>query len=204
MARRLYIIGTGGFAKEVLCLARDCGEHTVAAFLGQEEGKDILGVPVRPISSYRPSIGDEVIVAVGSPSLRRKIINSELPTDTVFATLIHPSVVMSEWVEIGIGSVICAGSILTCDIRLGDFSQINLNTTIGHDVNAGHYFTTAPGVHISGNVSVGDCVYVGTNATVIEKITINDDITIGANACVVKDLLEPGTYVGVPAKKLER
>jgi sugar O-acyltransferase (sialic acid O-acetyltransferase NeuD family) len=201
----LYIVGTGGFAKEVACLAEDCG-HDDIVFLSQNERDTINGIPVIPLSEVDMDYDyDQVVVAVGNPALRRKIITTELSLRTQFATLIHPSVVMSErWVTVGVGSVICAGSILTCNINLGAFSQINLNTTIGHDVNTGEYFTTAPGVHVSGNVTAGDCVYLGTNATVIEKIKICGDVTVGANACVVKDLMEPGTYVGVPAKKLEK
>ena len=59
---------------------------------------------------------------------------------------------MSDDIAIGYGSVVCANCILTCDIRLGIFHQLNLSTTIGHDTMVGDYFTTAPGVHVSGKV----------------------------------------------------
>jgi serine acetyltransferase len=60
-----------------------------------------------------------------------------------------------------------------------------------------------PGSIVSGNVKIYDCVYVGTNASVKEKITIHNLTTIGSNAAVVKNIEEPGTYVGVSAKKIK-
>jgi len=33
-------------------------------------------------------------------------------------------------------------------------------------------------------------------------VTVCDDVVIGAGAVVTKDITEPGTYVGNPAKKI--
>ena len=59
-----------------------------------------------------------------------------------------------------------------------------------------------PGAIVSGNVDIKDRVYLGTNSTIIEKKRICDDVTIGANGVVVRDIINPGTYVGVPVKKI--
>ena len=99
--------------------------------------------------------------------------------------------------------VICAGCILTTNIKIGDHAHLNLNTTIGHDCTIENYFTTAPGVNVSGNCNISDYVYIGTNASLRQKLTICSNVTIGLNAGVVKDIKEPGTYVGVPAKILK-
>ena len=105
-------------------------------------------------------------------------------------------------IEIGEGSVICAGSILTTNIKIGKHSHLNLLTTIGHDTVVGDYFTTAPGAKISGNCNIGECVYFGTNSSVREKITICDNVTIGLNGGVVKNINKSGIYVGVPTRLL--
>ena len=60
-----------------------------------------------------------------------------------------------------------------------------------------------PGSIISGDVIIGDRVYLGTNSTIIEKISVCSDVVIGANSVVVKDINENGTYVGVPSKKIK-
>jgi len=48
---------------------------------------------------------------------------------------------------------------------------------------------------------LGHRVSVGTNATVL-PVTVCDDVVIGAGAVVTKDITEPGTYVGNPARRL--
>lgn len=203
--KKICIFGAGGFAHEVFWLARQCGSE-VEAFIDVHAGEDYFDTPVEN-DSYFDKSKHLAVVAVGNPRVRHKIVQ-QIATNyglDVFATLIHPTAnIMSATVDVGMGSIICANCILTCDIKLGDWSQLNLSTTIGHDTTTGNFFTTAPGVHVSGRVNVGELVYLGTNASTVENITICSDVTIGAAACVSKDILESGIYVGVPAKKLEK
>ena len=60
-----------------------------------------------------------------------------------------------------------------------------------------------PGAIVSGNVKIYDMVYMGTNSSIKEKISIHSLTTIGSNAAVVKHIEIPGTYVGVPAKRIK-
>jgi len=204
--KTISIFGAGGFAREVLCLLIDAGkEARVACFVEPDEvwkPREINGLPVKPQSSFDPALS-EAVIGIGDPRIRRKIV-SELPQETSYATAIHPNVVRSRWMEIGEGSILCAGTILTCNIRLGKHTHLNLVTTIGHGCTMGDFFTTAPAVNISGNCHFGNNVYCGANASIREKITICDDVTIGMGAVVVKDITEPGIYVGNPLRKLEK
>lgn len=204
--KKLCIFGAGGFAKEVYWLANQCKKE-VDAFIDINAGGYCCdGKKIQNEDYFNPAI-HTAIVAVGNPNLRKKITDKiiERHGPVVFETLISPSAtLMSDGISIGYGSIICANCVITCDVILGQFSQLNLATTIGHDVGTGSYFTTAPGVHISGKLIAGHCVYFGTNASVIEDISICNDVVIGAGACVTKDIKESGTYVGIPAKKLEK
>ena len=202
---KICIFGAGGFAKEVYYLARQCG-YWVDSFIDINTGGYCCGIQVQTENFFDPS-KHKAVVAVGNPQLRKKIVNQIIDRhgNGVFATLVAPSAnLMDPKITVGYGSIICANCILTCDIILGNFSQLNLSTTIGHDVKTGDFFTTAPGVHISGHLTANDLVYFGTNASVVEDINICSDVTIGAGACVAKDIAEGGTYVGVPAKKMEK
>lgn len=102
----------------------------------------------------------------------------------------------------GAGTIICPGTILTCDIIIGIHCLINLNCTIGHDCIIGDFVTISPGANISGNVTIGNGCYIGSNAVIRDKINICDNVTIGAGGVVVKDITEPGVYVGNPVKKI--
>jgi acetyltransferase-like isoleucine patch superfamily enzyme len=108
-------------------------------------------------------------------------------------------------VQISEGTVICAGCILTTNIRVGPHAQINLDCTIGHDVVLEEFATLAPGVHVSGWVHLGARAYVGTGAVILNgtadaPLVIGDDAVIGAGACVTRSVAPGTTVVGVPAR----
>lgn len=194
------IIGAGGFGREVKSLLLDNNPNEIIDFFVDDKYVDDLSFPISSlnITEY------EVVIAIGDPATREKIVNS-LPKDTKYFKAIHKSVqILDSNVDIGEGSIICSSSILTTNIKIGKHCHLNLQTTIGHDVRVGDFFTTAPGAKVSGNCSIGDRVYVGTNASIREKIKICADTTIGLNAGVVKNILEPGIYVGVPAKRINK
>ena len=196
------IIGSGGFAQEVLCLLSDL--NLINRFVGFFEpdelcnSQSVLGYSVLPYSDMKS--GTELVFGIGNSKVREKIFN-ELGDTFTYPTYVHPSVVKSKWVEIGSGSVITAGCILTSSIALGRFCQLNLQTTIGHDCEISDYFTTAPSVNISGNCKADQHVYFGTGSATKQGVSICDDVTIGMGAMVTKDIIEPGIYVGIPAKK---
>jgi sugar O-acyltransferase (sialic acid O-acetyltransferase NeuD family) len=206
---KLCIIGAGGFGRETLCLyidiAKDWGiDYTRQVIFAEETAfwheRDVMGIPVLRLNTVN---WDDhcCVIAIADPAERSRIA-ALLPEDTRFGTLLHPTVVCSDWVTVGEGSIVCAGVKLTCGISLGKHTQLNLNTTVGHDVVSGDCFTTAPGAAISGNCTFGYQVYIGSNASIREKITIAQNVTIGMGGVVVKDIPEPGVYAGNPVKRL--
>lgn len=192
------LIGAGGFAREIRA---HLGDSTIKCFVDDEywsENND----HIFPLSKFDPT-KYEAIIAIGDP-VDRFEMSKRLPSQTKYFTFIHPSVhILADDVQIGEGSIICAGCILTTNILIGAHSHLNLQTTVGHDCRIGEFFTTAPGAKISGNCDIGDRVYVGTNASIRQKIKICSNVTIGLNAGVVKDICEPGVYVGSPSKKIK-
>lgn len=207
--KKICIIGTGGFGRETLSCLIDVfanekkNADELACFMVDDlfyNETEVMGIKVIRRSEFNASLYS-VIVAVGDPIARKKIVES-LPKETTYATLIHPSAILSKWVKIGEGSVVTAGTILTCNIIIGKHANLNLNTTIGHDCNIDDYFTTAPAVNVSGNCNFGKCVYIGTNASVKEKISICDNVVIGMGSIVLKSITEEGVFVGAPLRKL--
>jgi sugar O-acyltransferase (sialic acid O-acetyltransferase NeuD family) len=208
LGKKICIVGIGGFGREVLCCIIDILRGTQYDYLkcicfmttDKIVNEFIMQLPVLSIVNFN---NEEYvyIISVGNPKIRKKVVES-FPTDTKYITIIHPSVVMSEWVEIGEGSIVTANVILTCNIKIGKHAHLNLHTTIGHDCIIGDYFTTAPAVNISGICMFGNCVYFGTNVSVKQGITIVDDVIIGMGGVVVKDIEECGTYIGMPVKRI--
>lgn len=204
--KKICIVGAGGFGREVASSFKSFFrqiEKEVVFMVDEDKftNSEVLGVPVIITSAFIPAEYD-VVIAVGDPFARKKIVE-RLPAETTYTTLIHPNATVMEGCEIGAGTIITTGCIITCNIRIGKHSHFNLNTTIGHDCTIGDYFTTAPGTNISGNCEIGDCVYFGTNTSVRPGVKICDDAVIGMGGVVVKNIIEKGTYIGNPLRKME-
>lgn len=207
MPKSICIIGTGGFAREVLCLIDDLGLYDkVACFMEPDHiwanhwrDKDLMGKPVRPMSEANVT-RHTACIGVADSAIREKTV-AQLPSDIEYISLIHPDARVSRWATIGKGAVVTAGCIITSQISIGDFAQLNLLTTIGHDCVIGDYFTTAPSANISGACRIGRHVYIGTGAGLKQGVQVCDNVTVGMGAMVVKNIEEAGIYVGIPAIK---
>ncbi len=204
----IAIYGASGFGRELAWLIQSCAKrgmnYHVVCFIDDNEEKHgtvLNNIPVLSLADAKKQYPEAAAAGgIGSPKIREMLMHKAAAEGFGFETLIHPDTQMSEWIEIGKGTVICAGNILTTNIRLGNHVQINLDCTIGHDVVMGDYTTLAPGVHVSGWVHFGKRVYVGTGAVIINgtdenPLVIEDDAVIGAGACVTKSV-PPGETWG--------
>lgn len=195
------IIGAGGFGREIYWSLNPI-ERSNTLFFVDDKYWDNNDDKVLPLSLFE-SDKYEVIIAIADSKHRQRIVE-RLPKTTKFFTHIHPTAqIHGEDVTIGEGSIICAGTIITTNVTIGKHAHLNLITTIGHDCIIGDYFTTAPGVQISGNETIGDRVYFGTRSCIKQKLKVCNDVTIGMNSGVIKDITEPGTYIGTPAYKIK-
>jgi sugar O-acyltransferase (sialic acid O-acetyltransferase NeuD family) len=206
----IVVYGAGGFAREVAWLAGECGK-TVVAYIDDNRSthgqrlNDVEVMGLEDVAGGFPNVA--VAIGIGSPQHREAVAARTTAAGLRPALLIDPRVTRSSWIEIGEGAIICAGSTLTTNIRIGRHVQVNLHCTIGHDVVMDDFTTLAPGVHISGWVHLARSAYVGTGAVVIngsasKPIVIGEGAIVGAGACVVKSVEPRTTVVGVPAKPL--
>lgn len=184
------LIGNGGHAREVMS---QMGIKLLRFVDDQYVDEDTL-----PLSQFDPT-KHVAMVAVANSKDRYDIVQ-KLPKETQFFTFIHPTALLMEDIEIGEGSFIGAYSILTTNIRIGKHAILNRGNHIGHDCRIGDYFSAMPSSIVSGNVKIYDMVYMGNNSSIREKLSIHSLTTIGMNSAVVKNIEEPGTYVGCPAK----
>jgi sugar O-acyltransferase (sialic acid O-acetyltransferase NeuD family) len=214
---KTFIFGASGFAREVEWLITEINntsKNTIlvyryvvhdSEFKDGHKINDILVIPESVyFEKYHTSELHNCIIAVGSGSIRQKIVNKIRSNKTIFPNLIHPSVIMDKRnISFGEGIIICAGTILTTNISIGDFVHVNLSTTIGHDTTIADFVTISPGVSISGNVTILSECFIGTGTRIIEKVEITNNIIVGSGAVVIKSLFSPGTYIGIPAKKIK-
>lgn len=208
----IVIIGVGGFGREVKVLIDQINQvekrYTIIGFYDDAAGckSHYNEIPFLGTIDDLNKLGDATSVAlgIGDPKTKAKIVGRLTNTNLKFPALIHPSVQMSnDDVTIGKGTIICGGSILTCNIEVGDFVTLNLCCTVGHDTIIKHFASFMPSVNISGEVVIEREVYVGTGAKVINQLEIGEKTIVGAGAVVSKTLPANCTAVGIPAKPIK-
>jgi len=208
----LIIFGASGFGREVAWLVERINQTNptwnLLGFMDDDDSiqdREINGYKVlgkkEDVTKYRDAY---FVCAVGASRTREKIVNrlKEIDPDIKFGTLIDPSVEISKLVRIGEGTIVCAHTIITVNISIGNHVIINLDCTIGHDAVLKDFVTLYPSVNVSGNTVIGHGTELGTGMQIIQGKTIGDYCIVGAGAVAVKDITESGTYVGVPVRKL--
>lgn len=205
----IVIVGAGGFGREVLWLIEQINKNTLEwNFLGFiDDGKDIHekinGYPVLGKMDWLLDKSIYVVFAIGDPLVKKSLVEKLKNTGNKYPVLIHPSINMSKTNQIEEGTIICEGSILTVNIRIGKHVIINLDTTMGHDVVIEDYCTILPSVNVSGNVHLKENVMIGTGSQIIQNIEVGHNSIIGAGSVVNKSIDANVVAVGVPARVIK-
>lgn len=204
MKKKLFIYGAGGLGKEILSLARALDTWEIAGFIDDAtSAATVKGIHViggaGAIAHLQPE--DALVIAIGDPSAKNQIV-SAVTREITWPVLVHPAAIIQDRdnVSLGGGTVVCAGTILTTDIRVGVHVLLNLNVTVGHDSVVGSFTSVMPGVNIAGEVNIGARVLLGSGCNIRNRVTIGNDARVGMGAVALKDVPEGKTVVGVPAR----
>jgi len=149
-----------------------------------------------------PAIDMQTIVAVGDNIQRKKLLESLRESQKIIK-------VVSRDVYIGARAKIKAGSFIAHRAHIGPLARIgkgvivNTQAVLDHEVIVNDYSQIAPNVSVGGRTVIGKNVFIGIGAVIIDRLNIADNVIVGANATVVRDITEPGTYVGTPAVRIK-
>jgi len=210
----LAIYGAGGFGRETALLIEQINSmkstwHILGFCDDQKEKRarvddyQVIGA-IKELNHLDKKTA--VVLAIADPTVRKKVRESIKNKHIFFPTLIHPSVITGDSKRnfIGEGSIICAGCILTTNIKIGSFCIINLMTSVGHDVMLGDYCSIMPGCSISGFDTFSDQVYIGSGARILPQVSIGEQGRVGAGAVVTANVPAQTTVVGIPARALSK
>jgi sugar O-acyltransferase (sialic acid O-acetyltransferase NeuD family) len=210
----IVILGAGGFGREVLDIIiaqnKVSKRWKMLGFVDENpelKGKVLNGYPVLGSFDWFSEADLKevrVVCALGDNVSKKKMVEKAQGLGLRFANVLHPSVIMTDFVTLGEGVIICAGCILTNQITIGNHVIINLDVTIGHDSIIEDFCTLSPGVHISGRNKIGEGANIGTGAVTIQGMSIGRWSIIGAGAVVVRDIPDKVIAVGVPAKPIKQ
>ena len=208
----IVIIGAGGFGREVKMLIDQINEGSLQYNLlgfyddSVQKGTVVFGLQVLGSVEELNQVTKPtaISIAIGSPKVKKDIKDKLSNPMLSFPRLIHPSVVLGIPSEtIGIGAIICAGTIITVNITIGEFVILNLGCTVGHDTVIGNYCSFMPQSNIAGEVILGEAVYVGMGVGIINQVIVGNNVTLGAGSVVVKNIPSNCLAVGIPAKVIK-
>ncbi len=209
----IVIIGAGNFGREVAQLIEEINED--------KKTWNLLGYIDETIKKQKTVINNNVVLgdfswfektsldklwtvcAIGNPKDKYNLINKASAYNMNFANLIHPSVKLNKFIELGSGCIICCNSFISVNTKIGNHVSINPGCGIGHDTVIEDYSSLYWNVTLSGNVCIHEGCEIGSKAAIIEKRTVGKWCTIGAGAVVIKDIPDSCTAVGVPAKPIK-
>lgn len=207
---RTIIVGAGGFGRELISWANDCHhagllppvagllDDNPQAMHGFSYGVGLIGTAV----DFAPRSGDMLLMAIGTPTIKRRVADLLQTRGGRFATLIHPRAVVAGSAKIDEGAILCPLSLVSADAAIGRLVSINALSSVGHDVRVGDYTTLSAHVDLTGGVLIGGSVMIGTGAKILPRVKVGEGATIGAGSVVYRTVPAGSSVYAQPAKRL--
>lgn len=211
--KNIAIIGAGGLGREVYCIIQSINQieptWNVIGFyddvkpIGTKNEYSVIIGGVNSINDYKDDLA--VVIAIANGQILERIISQITNPNIYFPNIIASDVVFYDksTVAMGVGNIIGIGSIISCNFNIGNFNIFSCGVTVGHDLKMGSYNAITNRCSISGNVEIGDRTFWGSTSMVLPLKQVISDTIIGAGAIVVNDIVNCGTYVGNPARKIK-
>lgn len=206
---KAVVVGAGGAGREIAAWYRASSPHsTLVGFLDADasiHGTVRAGLPVLgSLNWLDKNAVDRVVIGVGTPVTRRAVALQLSKIGIVPHAVIHPLAHVGERVQVGAGTVIAPGAILTVDIRVGFAVYVNFGAVVGHDAVIGDFCVIAPNAAIAGHVTLEPGVDFGIGASSLQSVIVGEGATVGAGACVTSDVPPRTVAVGVPARPIRQ
>lgn len=201
---KLLIVGAGGQGKVVLDCAKRMKCFDEIHFLDDNKvGKEVLGClvigKIADLENLRKAY-QNAFVAIGNNNYRLQLIEEIEEMGYNVPILIHPTAIISDYAEIGTGTIILPGAILNAGCKVGKGVIVNTSALIEHDCYIGDGVHLSPTATMGGEVTIGEKTWVCIGATIINQIKIGSNCLIAAGAVVVHDVLSRESVYGIPAK----
>ncbi len=208
---KLIVIGAGGHGRVCAEIAEQSGRFSSVVYSDSAslKGSTVLGMPV----AYSD---DEVLVLDGKAvrlflgvgqtrggDRRAELFKRFSDEGFRFAVLQSASAHVAASAELSDATLVGHMAVVNTGARVGRNCIINSHALVEHDAVIADHVHVSTGAIVNGECSVGARCMIGSHATMNHGISICDDVVIGAGAVVVRSIELRGTYVGVPARRLD-
>jgi sugar O-acyltransferase (sialic acid O-acetyltransferase NeuD family) len=209
----LLIVGSGGFGRETAEAVRDLitagTPWRLLGFIDDDPARDGVVIDGTPVVGGRDELKQlpdaRVVVCTGRPdnyvSRPRIVRELDLPAER-YATIVHPSAVVSSSSSIGPGSVLLANVVLTCAVRVGAHVAVMPHVTLTHDGVIGDFATLASRSALGGGTTISRGAYIGAGALVGQGLTVGELALVGMGAVVTRDVPPREVWIGMPARRM--
>lgn len=201
--QNLIIIGAGGHAKSVLEIASSLNYNFLGFLDDYSHDVNVIG-KIQEIGNFK---GYSFVLGIGgikNLNQRNELIQSLKVYHASFINLISPYSVISKNVKMGNGNTIHPYVFVNTHVYLGNFCILNTRSTIEHDCEIGDNVHISTGVILNGGVKVKSHVFIGSGTVVKNQVEICENCIIGMGSVVLKNIQEPGIYVGNPLKRIKK
>ncbi|PTK29409.1 acetyltransferase [Staphylococcus hominis] len=206
MSQPIILIGKGGHSKVIKDIIEAGKQYYVAGYLDHAINeyymdKEVFYDNLDNIEQYK----DEYffVIAIGNNYVRQKLFNSlDIPVNQ-YATLVHPSAIVSSSAKVECGTVVMPYAVINADTTIGKHVIINTGAIIEHDNNIADYVHVSPNATLAGGVTVGEASHIAINAGALPLVEIGSHCIVGAGATVINHVKSESTVIGTPAKTKE-
>ena len=201
--RGLVVFGFGGHARSVADIALTLGiKDLIFVDESATANESLWGFPVcRKFDDPLPD-GWQTFAAAGDNRARKAQVAAIRARSWPLATLIAPTATIGTRAEVSDGSFVGHHAHVGPLSNIGTSCIINTGAVVDHECMIGDYTHVSVNTTVAGRCRLGSLVFLGAGAVVIDKLSVGDSITVGAGSVVVEPLVEPGTYVGAPARPI--
>lgn len=204
MNKSVVLIGAGGHARSVITLLQNNGFAIKGIYDNSwkvDSSENILSIPVCGTIKDVPN-QETICLAVGDNTTREELYQQF--SKYIFKEVIeHSNAFIENSAVLGSSNLIFANVFVNADAKIGNNNILNTGCILEHESLIGNHNHISVSAVLCGRVTIGNNCFIGAGAIIKDKIKICDHVTIGAGTVVVKDIYEPGVYVGNPSKKIK-
>lgn len=205
--KNLLVVGTGGLAREfVSYFSGDLVDLNIVGFFGvnQTEHSDFRLPGKMFVGEITPDMvgTTNVVIAIGNPSLKKRIASELKLLGFTFPAIIHSSSVVSSRAVVQDGVVISPNCSVSPNVIVNNFCYINFGVGVGHDAILGKYVQINPGSQLGGFTQIGDETLVGSGSTILHGVKIGNKATIASGSVVFSRVSDGATMLGNPARRM--
>lgn len=209
----IVIVGAGGFGREVSSWIESVNESKPTfQILGYYDDNDSFkeSKNLNPYL-YLGTLAElnkivekiNVVIAIGNPKAVWQVKNKLTNPNLLFPTIIHPSTLFyGNKYEVGEGNLIGPYSIISCNVKIGNFNIFNTYVSVGHDTVINSYNVMNPRVLISGDCKIGNRNLFGLNSAILQGKSLGDDNTLSPGSILYTSKKKDSFLMGNPAKSL--